>query len=130
MERDVRLAQGGAKGLGPTWPRPGLHPLPAASALASQVAVPPGAFFKWRPGMLLVKATDERLAGWQLGGFMQYDSVRGLGDIRALVAAHPAPVVKAATAATDGSDGCNLASQAIRVVPPTPPPLLPTRTSH
>ncbi|KAF6241948.1 mannosyltransferase putative-domain-containing protein [Scenedesmus sp. NREL 46B-D3] len=42
--------------------------------LFNQLQVPPGAALTWRNGSLLVKATQQKQAGWQLAGMLQFDA--------------------------------------------------------
>lgn len=37
--------------------------------------VPPGAALTWREGKLLIKATDDKQAGYQLAGMVQFDAL-------------------------------------------------------
>lgn len=38
------------------------------------VQVPPAGAFSWRPGSVLVKATQAMVDGWQLAGMVQYNA--------------------------------------------------------
>uniref|UniRef100_A0A383VV11 Mannosyltransferase putative-domain-containing protein n=1 Tax=Tetradesmus obliquus TaxID=3088 RepID=A0A383VV11_TETOB len=42
--------------------------------LFNQLQVPPGAALTWRNSSLLVKATQQKTAGWQLAGMLQFDA--------------------------------------------------------
>lgn len=46
----------------------------SASPLSTPTQVPPGAALTWRNSSLLVKATQQKTAGWQLAGMLQFDA--------------------------------------------------------
>lgn len=46
---------------------------PIVLSIDPLLQVPPGAAFTWRPDRLLIKATQQRVAGWQLAGMVQFD---------------------------------------------------------
>jgi Mannosyltransferase putative len=47
--------------------------VPVSSTRCCCVQVPPGGVFAWRNGSLLVRATQQKVAGWQLAGMLQFD---------------------------------------------------------
>ncbi len=57
--------------LNPSWRQRSQAPHPKAAPRPAQV--PPGVLLDWRENMLLVKATQEKKAGWMLIGMLQFD---------------------------------------------------------